>query len=64
MKLTKTQIERQDFVDNKVNELIQSLLPEGGIFNWNIELIGNIRDLIEHEVVDYKRMLTSTQLYP
>jgi len=35
--LTKKQIERQDFVDNEIYELVQTLNPSGQVIDWNIE---------------------------
>lgn len=47
MELTKKQIERQDFVDNAINNLIQNLEISNRVTDWDIELIGNIRDVIQ-----------------
>ena len=44
--LTKKQIERQDFVDNQIFELIQKLLPSSKQIDWDIEAIGAVRDAI------------------
>ena len=41
MELTKKQIERQDFVDNAINNLIQNLEISNRVTDWDIELIGN-----------------------
>lgn len=48
--LTQKQIERQDFVDNKVYELINALLPSSKQIDWDIEVIGNIRDVVYEEI--------------
>lgn len=47
MELTKKQIERQDFVDNAIFELLQTVNPTGSELDWNIEIVGNIRDMIQ-----------------
>ena len=46
MTLTKKQIERQDFVDNSIFELINDLLPSDKKIDWDIELIANVRETI------------------
>ena len=39
MELTKENIERQDFVDNEIQKLIEKLNPHEESINWNIENI-------------------------
>jgi len=63
LKLTKQQIERQDFVDNQVFELIQKLAPSAKI-EWDIEMIGNIRDLIKTQIVYEKKLMSEGKFYP
>jgi len=46
-KLSKQQINRQDFVDNQIFELTQKLLLPSKNIDWDIEAIGAIRDAIE-----------------
>ena len=62
-KLTKSQIERQDFVDNQIFELIQQLLPPSRQIDWDIEVIGAIRDAISEQLVD-KKLMSEMQFYP
>lgn len=50
--LTKQEIERQDFVDNRIFELIQELLPVPNIIDWDIEIIGSVRETIRKEFVN------------
>ncbi len=45
-KLIEDQIERQDFVDNAIFELIQNLNPTDKEIDWDIDFIGDIRDMI------------------
>ena len=57
MELTKNQISRQDFVDNKINWLINDLFEDvqphnqRGSIHWNIEDIAKIRDFIYENVL-------------
>jgi len=62
-KLTKQQIERQDFADNQVFELIQKLAPAAKI-EWDIEMIGNIRDSIQTQIVSKKKLMSEEKFYP
>ena len=61
--LTKQQIERQDFVDNEVFELVQRLTPSIKI-KWDIEMIGNVRDSIQIQLVDNQILLSEARFYP
>ncbi len=63
-KLTKKQIERQDFVDNQVFELIQKLLPSSKQIEWNIEAIGAIREIIRTEFVEKTGIMDEKCFYP
>ena len=61
--LTKQELERQDFVDNQIFELIQKFLPASKQLNWDIETIAAIRDIICRQVVG-KKFMSETQFYP
>lgn len=50
--LTKKQLERQDFVDNAIFDLIQALNPTDGEIEWDINFIGEIRDTIQTQFID------------
>jgi len=50
--LSENQIKRQDFVDNQIYDLVERLIPSKGETEWNIEMIGDIRDTIQHWLVD------------
>lgn len=63
MRLTRQQIARQDFVDNRIFELIQKLLPEAKKIDWDIEIIGAVRDAISTQVVD-KKLMSYKDFYP
>lgn len=64
MQLTKQQIERQDFVDNQIFELIQKLIPTSKKPEWDIEMIGAVRDAIGTQIIDRKKIVKEKQFYP
>ena len=59
--MTKKQIERQDFVDSMIYTLLNTLSPKL-LLNWNIAMIGNVRDAIEKEFS--KIGIKSEEFYP
>lgn len=63
-KLVKQQIERQDFVDNQIFELIQKILPPQKQMEWNIEVIGTIRDAIQRQIVNEQKLMSEAKFYP
>ena len=62
--LNEDQIKRQDFVDNKIYELVNQLVPSEKKIGWNIEMIGDIRDTIQHWLVDRYRIVNELEFYP
>jgi hypothetical protein len=46
MELTKKQIERQDFVDNSIFELLNNLNTTIQKLEWNIEIISEVREVV------------------
>ncbi|MDR2424147.1 MAG: hypothetical protein LBD59_05410 [Prevotellaceae bacterium] len=46
--MNKKQIKRQDFVDNSIFELLQALHPTDKEFDWDIEMIADVRDGIQY----------------
>lgn len=62
--LTKKELERQDFVDNEIFELIQKLIPANKKLEWDIEVIGAVRDAIRAEVVDEQKLMSEIKFYP
>lgn len=62
--LTNKQISRQDFVDNNVYELLNALIAPAKKLDWNIEIIGNIREAIRQEVVNNRKTMSEQKLYP
>jgi hypothetical protein len=63
MELSQKQIERQDFVDNAIFELINELIPSDNEMEWNIEAIGEIRDSIQSQLVE-RGFCTEQDFYP
>ena len=63
MELKKQHIERQDFVDNSIFELLKSLNPTENFFDWDIEMISNIRSTIQSWVVE-KINCSEQEFYP
>jgi hypothetical protein len=63
-KLTKQQIERQDFVDNEIFGLLQRLSPKASSMEWNIEAIGAVRDTIQEQIVNKQPDMSEMEFYP
>jgi hypothetical protein len=58
------QIKRQDFVDNQIYALAKRLIPSTTEIEWNIEMIGDIRDTIQHWLVDQYKIVDELEFYP
>jgi hypothetical protein len=63
-KLTESQIKRQDFVDNQIYDLVKQLIPSTREIEWDIEMIGDIRDTIQHWLVDQYKIVDELEFYP
>jgi hypothetical protein len=63
-KFTEDQIKRQDFVDNQIYDLMKRLVPSKREIDWNIEMIGDIRDTIQHWLVDKYKVVDELEFYP
>jgi len=63
MELTKKQIERQDFVDNMIFDLLKTLNPTNKQLDWDIEMIAVIRDMISDYFVDIE-ICKEQEFYP
>jgi hypothetical protein len=61
--LTDEQLERQDFVDNAIFSLIQQLNPTNQVIDWDIEMIGNVRDVVAGEL-EKKLGISEFEVYP
>jgi hypothetical protein len=60
---TEQEIDRQDKVDGVIFSAIEELTPIG-YARWDIELIGEVRDVIMEYVVNKKKWMTEKQFYP
>jgi len=63
-KFTEDQIKRQDFVDNQIYDLVRRLIPSNRQIDWDIEMIGDIRDTIQHWLVDKYKIANELEFYP
>jgi hypothetical protein len=54
---------RQDKVDNAIFDMVKDITPIGYL-QWDMELIGEIRDVILEYVVNQKKWMTEQQFYP
>ncbi len=63
MELTNKQIERQDLVDNRIFELIQDLNPSQTQIDWDIEMIGGVRDCVL-SILNEKVSVSEEEFYP
>lgn len=63
-KFTEDQIKRQDFVDNEIYDLVRRLIPSAREIKWDIEMIADIRDTIQHWLVDEYKIADELEFYP
>jgi hypothetical protein len=61
--LTKDQVRRQDFVDIEIYQLMQRLNPTDKFIDWNIEMIGEIRDVIREWIVERMKITDEQTFY-
>jgi hypothetical protein len=61
---TEDQLKRQDFVDNQIYDLVKRLVPSKREIDWNIEMIADIRDTIQHWLVDKYKIVDEFEFYP
>jgi hypothetical protein len=61
--LTDKQIARQDFVDNAIFQLVQTVNPTDKSVEWNIEMIGEVRDVIRKWIVQRMKMTDEQDFY-
>jgi len=61
--LTEEQIRRQDFVDNEIYQIIQMVNPTDKNIEWDIEMIGAVRDVIRHWIVERMKMTDEQKFY-
>lgn len=63
MELTNKQIERQDFVDNRIFELIEEINPSQTEIDWDIEVIANVRETIRIWLVEELKLTDEMTFY-
>jgi len=61
---TEDQLKRQDFVDNQIYDLVKRLTPSKREIEWDIEMIADIRDTIQHWLVDKYKIVIEFEFYP
>ncbi len=63
--LTDADVAQQDGVDNAIFELVQQLAPDNADnIEWDIHWIGELRDLIQHVIVDVYHCCDEFEFYP
>ncbi|MBN1901949.1 hypothetical protein JW926_11560 [Candidatus Sumerlaeota bacterium] len=62
--LNQNQIMRQDFVDNAIYDLINLINPTSKPIDWDIELIGIVRDSLKSAIVDRLNICNEMEFYP
>lgn len=62
--LTSKQIAQQDFVDNSIFELLQSLSPPNQKIEWDVDMIGEVRDCIAQWLVKRLNVTDEMSFYP
>lgn len=62
--LNENQLKRQDFVDNAIYELVCTINPSLQEIDWNIEFIGEIRDVLCHWLVERHAITDEMTFYP
>ena len=63
MELTDAQIERQDFVDSQIFDLLNNLNTTRFELEWDIEMIADVRDSIQAWLLE-KTAIDATEFYP
>ncbi|MCG3167426.1 MAG: hypothetical protein POELPBGB_03218 [Bacteroidia bacterium] len=62
--LTKRELERQDLVDNSIFELLQTINPSEKEIEWDIEMIGEVRDVVSKLFVEELKLSSEKKFYP
>ena len=62
--LTSGQIKRQDYVDNAIYQLIREINPVDKEIAWDIEMIGEIRDVVREWMVERLKITDEQVFYP
>jgi hypothetical protein len=61
--LTGIDLERQDCVDNAIQNLIEEL-SRGAEIDWDMENIGEVRDVLQDILVNKLKLMTEQEFYP
>jgi len=61
--MTDKEIARQDFVDNSIFDLIREINPTSKTVDWDIDFIGEVRDVITKHFLNLK-ICTEQEFYP
>ena len=61
--LTSGQIKRQDYVDNAIYQLIREINPVDKEIAWDIEMIGEIRDVVREWMVERLKITDEQGFY-
>ena len=61
--LTNEQIEQQDFVDNAIFNMLCELAPRGEV-KWDIEVIGDVRDIVSDYFLEKGVIKSEKEFYP
>ena len=62
--LTEEQIKRQDSVDNAIYQLIREINPVDKEIAWDIEMIGEVRDVVMEWMVERLKITGEQNFYP
>jgi len=63
-KLTQHQIDQQDMIDNAIYHFIQSINPSDKEISWDIEMIGEVRDVLRGWFVNRLNLVKEQDFYP
>ena len=62
--LTDKQIDRQDFVDNAIFQLVQRVNSTDKNIEWDIEMVGEVRDVLQQWIVERMKITDEQTFYP
>jgi hypothetical protein len=62
--LDRAMIERQDFVDNVIFDMLEELNPSKHELEWDIKPISEIREVIIRYFVEELKICTEDEFYP
>jgi len=57
-------LNQQDFVDNVINDMIVMLNPSDKKLHWNINIISQIRNIVNRYFVEDLRLCADGEFYP